>query len=176
MRIDKIFGFGVLMIAPALGNAQASDDHPTYANEVSRIIQDNCQICHQPGAIGPMSFTSYEEVRPWAPLIQLKVKSRDMPPYQYDRDTGVQELKNDWRLSQEDIDTIVAWVNAGSPLGNPEELPPPREFPRSSSTVGRFASAGVQQDAARALYRRGYPGQPLPAALRADCERRAAQV
>ena len=67
MRIDKIFGFGALMIAPALGNAQASDEHPTYANEVSRIIQDNCQICHQPGAIGPMSFTSYEEVRPWAP-------------------------------------------------------------------------------------------------------------
>ena len=43
---------------------------------------------------------------------------------------GVQELKNDWRLSQEDIDTIVAWVNAGSPLGNPEELPPPREYPK----------------------------------------------
>ena len=100
MRIDKIFGFGALVIAPALVNAQTSDDHPTYAKEVSRIIQDNCQICHQPGAIGPMSFTSYEEVRPWAPLIQLKVKNRDMPPYQYDRDTGVQELKNDWRLSQ----------------------------------------------------------------------------
>ena len=113
MRIDKIFGFGALVIAPALVNAQTSDGHPTYAKEVSRIIQDNCQICHQPGAIGPMSFTSYEEVRPWAALIQLKVKNRDMPPYQYDRDTGVQELKNDWRLSQEDIDTIVAWGNAG---------------------------------------------------------------
>ena len=91
MRIDKIFGFGALMIAPALGNAQASDDHPTYANEVSRIIQDNCQICHQPGAIGPMSFTSYEEVRPWAPLIQLKVKSRDMPPINM---TGTRACKN----------------------------------------------------------------------------------
>ncbi|MCP5356682.1 MAG: hypothetical protein H7A06_00905 [Pseudomonadales bacterium] len=72
---------------------------------------------------------SYEEVRPWAPLIQMKVAQREMPPYQYDRDVGVQHLKNDWRLSQEDIDTIVDWVNAGSPLGNPEDLPAPREFP-----------------------------------------------
>ena len=46
---------------PALSSAQEAAEHPTYANEVSRIIQDNCQVCHQPGSIGPMSFTSYEE-------------------------------------------------------------------------------------------------------------------
>ena len=114
---------------PSLANAQDSETHPTYARDVSRIIQENCQVCHQPGSIGPMSFTSYEEVRPWAPLIQLKVANREMPPYQYDGDIGVQELQNDWRMSQDDIDTIVAWVNAGSPLGNPEELPQPKQFP-----------------------------------------------
>mgnify|MGYP001126527980 CR=1 FL=1 len=119
----------ILALLPVLSSAQEAAPHPTYANEVSRIIQENCQICHQPGQIGPMSFTSYEEVRPWAPLIQLKVANREMPPYQYDRDVGIQELQNDWRLSQEEIDTIVAWVNAGSPLGNPENLPQPKQFP-----------------------------------------------
>ena len=59
----------------------SAEEEITYANQVSRIIQDNCLVCHQPGAIGPMSFTSYEEVRPWAPLIRLKVQSREMPPY-----------------------------------------------------------------------------------------------
>ena len=49
-----------MALVPALANAQDQSDHPTYANEVSRIIQDNCQSCHQPGQIGPMSFTSYE--------------------------------------------------------------------------------------------------------------------
>ncbi|HAO88739.1 MAG TPA: hypothetical protein DCR00_07440, partial [Gammaproteobacteria bacterium] len=123
MRFVRILGLGsALALLPALAAAQDEADHPTYAKEVSRIIQDNCQICHQPGQIGPMSFTSYDEVRPWAPLIQLKVANREMPPYQYDRDTGVQELKNDWRMAQEDIDTVVAWVNAGSPMGNPEDL------------------------------------------------------
>lgn len=122
--------FSAMVLAPAFANAADMDaDHPTYAGEVSRIIQDNCQICHQPGQIGPMSFTSYEEVRPWAPLIALKVAQREMPPYQYDSDKGVQELKNDWRLEQDEIDTIVAWVNAGSPMGNPENLPPAKQFP-----------------------------------------------
>ena len=123
--------FAAVALAPSLTSAQdPAADHPTYAGEVSRIIQENCQICHQPGQIGPMSFTSYEEVRPWAPLIQLKVAQREMPPYQYDGDIGVQELKNDWRMSQEDIDTIVDWVNAGSPFGNPEDLPQPKDFPQ----------------------------------------------
>ncbi|MCB1672093.1 MAG: hypothetical protein R3F41_17805 [Gammaproteobacteria bacterium] len=127
MNTTKVIGlFSALALAPALAGAA---EHPTYAKEVSRIIQDNCQICHQPGQIGPMSFTSYEEVRPWAPLIRMKVAEREMPPYQYDADIGVQHLKNDWRLKQEDIDTLLAWVDAGAPLGNPEELPPPKEFP-----------------------------------------------
>ena len=122
--------FSAMALVPALAAAQDdASEHPTYAGEVSRIIQDNCQICHQPGQIGPMSFTSYEEVRPWAPLISLKVQEREMPPYQYDNDIGVQELKNDWRMSDEDINTIVAWVEAGSPMGNPEELPAAKEYP-----------------------------------------------
>jgi mono/diheme cytochrome c family protein len=131
MKRNRIIGlFSAMALVPTLaGAAEPTEGHPTYTKEVSRIIQDNCQICHQPGQIGPMSFTSYEEVRPWAPLIQMRVQQREMPPYQYDNDIGVQHLKNDWRLSQEDIDTIVDWVDAGSPMGNPEDLPQPREYP-----------------------------------------------
>jgi len=122
--------FSAMALVPALaGAAEPEAEHPTYAGEVSRIIQDNCQICHQPGQIGPMSFTSYEEVRPWAPLIKMRVIDREMPPYQYDHDRGIQELKGDWRMSDEDINTIVAWVDAGSPLGNPEELPSAKQYP-----------------------------------------------
>lgn len=139
MKKTKLIGlFSAMALVPALASAAGpTAQHPTYSKEVSRIIQDNCQICHQPGQIGPMSFMSYEEVRPWAPLIKLKVEQREMPPYQYDTDVGVQHLKGDWRLSQDDIDTIVAWVNDGGPLGNPEELPAPKEFP----TIGEWRLA-----------------------------------
>lgn len=131
MRKSRVIGlFGALALTPMLAGAQEPAGHEiTYAKEVSRIIQDNCQICHQPGQIGPMSFTSYEEVRPWAPLIRMKVQEKEMPPYQYDDDIGVQQLKGDWRMSDEDINTIVAWVDAGSPMGNLEDLPPPKQYP-----------------------------------------------
>ena len=69
-----------------------------------------------------MSFETYEQVRPWAPLIAMKVASREMPPYAYDHGIGIQDLQGDWRLAQQDIDSIVEWVNSGSKYGNPDTL------------------------------------------------------
>jgi hypothetical protein len=101
----------------------------TYSREVSRILQANCQICHQPGQIGPMSLMSYQDARRYARRIREVVASREMPPYHYDTDVGIQELQGDWRLSRADIETILAWVDAGAPEGNPRDLPAPVEFP-----------------------------------------------
>ncbi len=105
----------------------ASDDVAavSYSGEVASIINENCVVCHRQGGIGPMALTSYDQVHPWAPLIQLKVANRDMPPYAYDHDIGLQDLQADWRLSQDEIDTIVAWVDQGSPAGNLDEMPAP---------------------------------------------------
>ena len=94
----------------------------TYTNEVAAIINDNCVVCHRAGGIGPMSFETYEQVRPWAPLIQMRVANREMPPYAYDHGIGIQDLQGDWRLSQDDIDTVVAWVNTGSQYGDPDRV------------------------------------------------------
>jgi len=94
----------------------------TYTNEVAAIINDNCVVCHRAGGIGPMSFETYEQVRPWAPLIQMRVANREMPPYAYDHGIGIQDLQGDWRLSQNDIDTVVAWVNAGAQYGDPDRV------------------------------------------------------
>jgi len=101
----------------------------TYSREVSRIIQANCQICHQPGQIGPMSLMTYQDARRYARRIRDLVAAREMPPYHYDTDVGIQELYNDWRLSDEDINTIVAWVDQGAVEGNVADLPAPMEFP-----------------------------------------------
>jgi len=111
----------------------ASDDVVTFARDVAPIIQQNCQVCHQPGSIGPMSLMTYEEVAPWAPLIKQEVLAQRMPPYHYDVNVGIQQLKQDGRLSQEQIRTIVAWVDGGAQLGDPSELPPPVEWPDASA-------------------------------------------
>ena len=115
--------YAMLTLSAVQSLAQAQDnDAVTYNEHVGRIINENCVVCHREGGIGPMQLTNYDQVRPWAPLIQLKVANREMPPYAYDQDIGIQDLEGDWRLEQEDIDTIVAWVNQGSPLGDSDAI------------------------------------------------------
>ena len=105
--------------------SSTDDADVTYAADVATIIQNNCQVCHRAGGIGPMELVTYEDVQRYAPLIKIKVANREMPPYYYDNDIGIQELQQDWRLSQEDINTVVAWVDQGSPMGDPNDMPPP---------------------------------------------------
>jgi hypothetical protein len=112
----------------------------TYTDDVAKIINNNCLICHRPGGIGPMSFEGYEQVRPWAPLIKMKVASREMPPYAYDHGIGIQDLQGDWRLSQKEIDTIVAWVDSGSQYGDTDIVvqPPNLADPDQWNFAGDF--------------------------------------
>ncbi len=119
------------LIGIAVGNVHAQDvsEEITYNSHVANIINQNCVVCHREGGVGPMQLTTYDQVRPWAPVIQYRVKRREMPPYAYDHNVGIQELEGDWRLSQEDIDTIVAWVDQGSPMGNPDIAPIPADIP-----------------------------------------------
>jgi len=100
----------------------------TYAKDVAPIIQNNCMVCHRPGGIGPMDLVTYEDARRYARRIREQVSNRLMPPYYYDSDIGIQELEHDWRLSQADIDKVVAWVDQGAPLGNPADMPPPPDL------------------------------------------------
>jgi len=52
-----------------------------------------------------------------------------MPPWNIDKTVGIQKFKNDRSLSDEQIDTIVRWVDAGAPQGDPKEMPAPRTWP-----------------------------------------------
>ena len=132
-EISTLFSLEKNMIKKAIALSLAlvgTVDAQTYTQEVADIINNNCVVCHRQGGIGPMSFETYEQVRPWAPLIQMKVASREMPPYAYDHGIGIQDLQGDWRLKQEEIDTIVNWVAAGSPYGDPDTIvqaPPLRD-------------------------------------------------
>lgn len=108
--------------------AEKSEDAPTYAKDVAPILQQNCVVCHRPGAIGPMSLLTFENAKQYAPLIKYRVENRIMPPWHLDRTIGIQEFKNDISLPDEEIETIVRWVDAGAPMGDPSDLPPPVEF------------------------------------------------
>lgn len=106
----------------------------TFARDVAPILQANCQTCHRPGNVAPMSLLTYEDVRPFASLIRDRVSKRIMPPWPLDVTVGIQEFKNSRSLSDEDIQTIVRWVDSGAPLGDVEDLPAPIDWPDWSDT------------------------------------------
>ncbi|HLY16655.1 MAG TPA: hypothetical protein VKR61_05500 [Bryobacteraceae bacterium] len=81
-----------------------------------------------------MSLLTYAEVRPWAKAIREKVLERSMPPWLADPSYG--HFSNDRRLSQKEIETIVAWVDGGAPAGDDRDLPPTPEF-KPGWTIGQ---------------------------------------
>ena len=109
--------------------ANAQESSPTFSADVAPILQASCQECHRPEGIGPMSLVTYQETRRWASRIRDRVERRIMPPWHIDRTVGIQDFANDISLSDEEIGTIVAWVDGGAPEGDPANLPTPIEWP-----------------------------------------------
>jgi hypothetical protein len=73
-----------------------------------------------------MSLLSYREARPWARAIREKVVTREMPPWHADPQFG--DFTNSRRLTDEQVKTIVAWVDQGAMEGDPSDLPPSPRF------------------------------------------------
>ena len=132
MGFSRTFAASLLclgLLLPATAAAQTtSSDTPTFANDVAPIFFRECVNCHRPGQIAPMSLITYQETRPWARSIRNRVETRAMPPWHVDRNIGIQEFQNDPSLTDDEIATIVAWVDAGAPQGNPSDTPTPPEF------------------------------------------------
>ena len=122
---------GALGIAATLPSAaaliaQAGTPAPTFNQDVAPVLLTHCASCHRPGEVAPMSLLTYAETRPYAAAIKRMVESRRMPPWPADPQFG--EFKNNHRLSDAEIKTLVAWAESGAPqgLGDP---PAPPVFP-----------------------------------------------
>src|SRR5262245_54060655 len=93
----------------------------TFNKDVLPILQNNCQVCHRPGEVAPMSFLTYESTRPWAKAIRAAVLSRKMPPWFADPHYG--GFRNAPKLNQADINTLAAWADSGAREGDPADKP-----------------------------------------------------
>ena len=120
--------FGVVflfVLVPAALRAAPADRPVTFTKDVAPIVRDKCEACHRPNSIAPMSLQTFEEARPWARSIRTRVAARQMPPWHIDKTVGIQHFENDRSLTDEQIETIVRWVDAGAPQGDPNDMPPP---------------------------------------------------
>jgi len=140
VRLARITGalaaFAAVMAlsAPQVAGGQAAPGAVTFAKDVAPILYKNCVECHRPTMFAPMSLVTFEEARPWARAIKQKVVKREMPPWTADAPAGT--FRNDPRLSQREIDTIVAWVDSGATRGNDRDMPSAPRF-AEGWTIGK---------------------------------------
>lgn len=147
MSARGMWGAGVLAVGAVLvssGVAAAADPPKpvTFSKDIAPIFQEKCQSCHQPNSIAPMSLITYQEARPWARSIKERVGARQMPPWHIDPSVGIQKFQNDMSLTQEQIEAVVRWVDAGAPQGDPKDLPAPKPVTTDNTWVAERAGYG----------------------------------
>src|SRR5881394_4633322 len=110
-----------VLCAGLSGVARAADTPVTFTKDVAPILYKSCVECHRPTMFAPMSLLTFDDARPYARSIKQRVVSRVMPPWGADSPHGL--FKNDPRLSEKEIETIVAWVDGGAVKGDDKEMP-----------------------------------------------------
>ncbi len=103
-----------------------ADSQVTYSNQIARILQERCVECHRNGQIAPFALEEYDEVAGWGDMIAEVVQDQRMPPWHANPAHG--KFSNENLLSEQEKETIFAWVEAGCPQGDPAQLPAPRQF------------------------------------------------
>src|SRR5437660_9962580 len=107
----------ILAALAVAATVQATDQSSpvTFTKDVLPILQKNCQTCHRPGQVAPMSLLSYKDTRPWAKAIKTAVTMRKMPPWFADPKYG--HFTNDSSLKQSEIDTLAKRADSGAAEG-----------------------------------------------------------
>ena len=118
------FGSGLSVVSVA--------EEVTFHKDIEPILQRSCQNCHREGGVGPMPLVTFDQVAPFAGLIEYKTGLRDragaMPPWYMEKNIGIQGYKNDPSLSDAEIAAISTWARNGTPKGDPLHSPEPLVF------------------------------------------------
>jgi hypothetical protein len=141
--MTRSFGIAVLALG-SLAAPAAAQTAPTYSKDVAPILYKNCTSCHRSGEIGPMSLMTFKDTRPWVRSIGTRVSNGSMPPWHADPAYG--DFINDRRLSAAEKDTLMRWVAAGGPEGNPKDLPAPPTYVEGWTIGTPDAVLSMQED------------------------------
>src|SRR5436190_1733148 len=98
----------------------------TFNKDVLPVLQKNCQECHRPGEVAPMSFLTYKDARTWAQAMKAAVVKRQMPPWF--AEPGYAKFANERRLTDAEVKTLTAWADNGALEGDAKDMPAPITF------------------------------------------------
>lgn len=123
MRIHAL-----LIAAVCAGPVLAAESTVTFYKDVLPVLQKNCQSCHRPGDIAPMSFMTYNETRPWARAIKAAIATKKMPPWFAD-EKFAGHFRNERRLTPAETAVLTTWADTNAAEGSEKDKPAPVQFP-----------------------------------------------
>ncbi|MEQ8953284.1 MAG: redoxin domain-containing protein, partial [Gammaproteobacteria bacterium] len=94
---------------------------PDYATEIAPLLQEKCVACHIDGGIAPFAMDSHMMVQGWSPMMKEVLLTKRMPPAQVD--PSIRHFTNARYMEPEQVQTLVHWIDAGSPRGESEVDP-----------------------------------------------------
>ena len=89
-----------------------------FYEEIQPILEQNCTSCHMEDGQGIGDFTSYENVKVMAPLIQSALENRTMPPPVADPTCREYKGADELHLDDEHRDMVIQWIKEGAQEGD----------------------------------------------------------
>jgi mono/diheme cytochrome c family protein len=119
---------GLLLLGAGTVPAAAEEPTVTFTRDVAPILWKNCADCHHPGQVGPFPLLTYKDAAKRAKFIADITARKRMPPWKAEPNFGA--FHGERRLTDDQIKTLARWAAAGTPEGDPKDLPPRPRFPQ----------------------------------------------
>lgn len=107
----------------------------TYADDVAKIMYENCSSCHHQGGIGPFPIMSYSDVNDYSGIIYDAIAQDRMPPWPPNE--NYTEFSHSRIMDENDKNLVLDWLSNGMPEGDPSNTPAPPVF-----NTGSFLGSG----------------------------------
>src|SRR5580704_12781915 len=95
----------------------------TFTRDVAPILQAKCQQCHRPQDVAPFALMTYDDAVTYARDIKSSLTLKTMPPWK--PVPGFNEFQDSYAITDDERNTVLAWIDAGTPMGDPADMPPP---------------------------------------------------
>jgi len=126
-------------------SAELEPGSVTWHDDIAPIFAVNCITCHQPGGLmEAIDLHEFEDSHQWRGRIAEMVADEGMPPFPADTSEECPQpwgFDHDRRMSDQDIATVLAWVQDDAPEGDPANeqtytAPPEVHLDRVDMTLG----------------------------------------
>lgn len=104
---------------PDTQDTAPTGDTVTWYADASPVLQQHCTRCHYEAGLGTGDFTDYATASAMAEVLVSQIDAGQMPPAASDPACRDYEGSDAMHITQEARDVLQAWVEAGTPEGDP---------------------------------------------------------